>query len=235
MTAAANKLIYLAKRNPKFNHEQFLRRWRQHGALAMQQSFFSGLSRYAQCDAVKPPAGLKTSADYDGVGLCWFRDLKPFPPEEAERMRADELETFSEYVRPFVVMCEESVLKPGRGFVKASVFIVRKPGTAPEAFARHWREVHGPMMLAQESLQPLLAGYIQNRAVVTDRTKGSRMEYDGVAEFHFSSLEHMGRFFTESAKIEALGRDSEQFLDRGRTLFMCTNEVVLYDAAELAA
>jgi hypothetical protein len=44
------KLAYLAKRNPALSREQFIRRWRQHGALAMGPARWDSVGRYAQCD-----------------------------------------------------------------------------------------------------------------------------------------------------------------------------------------
>jgi hypothetical protein len=232
------KLIYLARRNPKFSHERFIRRWRQHGALAMQQGFFSTLHRYAQCDAIKPPAGMASgagsSAAWDGIGVCWFREMLPFTREERELTRKDELETFSEYVGYSLLLCRESVLKPGRGLFKASAFIARRPGTTPEAFAEHWQAVHAPMLLKNQALQQHLVGYVQNLVVRGDRMGESRLTFDGVGEFYFHSREQMGRFFAEIAKVEELRRDSDGFLDRGQTLFVFSDEVTLYDA-ELAA
>src|SRR5579862_3808962 len=39
-TFTLRKHIYLTKRKPDFTRDQFIVRWRKHGALAMSQSFF---------------------------------------------------------------------------------------------------------------------------------------------------------------------------------------------------
>lgn len=226
----AGKLIYLAKRNPALSREQFVRRWRRHGALAMQMTFFASIARYSHCDVLAPPQGMRASSEHDALGVVWFRDLTPFPPEEYERMRRDELETFSEYVRNSIVRCTERVLKPGRGLVKVYTFIARRQGSTRAQFAEHWSEVHGPLVLGDADLARHLAGYVQNVVIDDEVTRASKLQFDGVAEFYFHEMADLQRFFADIAKRDAIGQDTGRFLDRERTLFVITNEVMLYDA-----
>ena len=75
---AHGKLAYLAQRNPALSREQFIRRWRQHGALAMGLARWDSIGRYAQCDCLPVPAGLtRASQEYDGIGIVWFTEANP--------------------------------------------------------------------------------------------------------------------------------------------------------------
>jgi len=121
------KLAYLARRNPALSREQFIRRWRQHGALAMGLARWNSVGRYAQCDCLPVPVGLsRASQQYDGVGVVWFRDGKPSSQADRERMRADELQTFSTYVDEIALILRERVGRDGSGAVKANHFVTSR-------------------------------------------------------------------------------------------------------------
>lgn len=96
------KLIYLPKRNPRLTREQFVRRWRQHAAFAMGLARWSSIQRCAYWNVLPPIPGVACpAADYDGVAMSWFRDSNGASSEHRARLRADRLETFSDYVEMF--------------------------------------------------------------------------------------------------------------------------------------
>jgi hypothetical protein len=73
------KRLYLVKRHPSLTREQFVARWREHGALAMRfmaRQQWENVVRYAQCDAIHDHGLAGVTRDYDGVGMIGFRDLE---------------------------------------------------------------------------------------------------------------------------------------------------------------
>ncbi len=92
------KLIYLAKRKPGFTFDQFVRRWRMHGARGMEQSLWEKALGYVQAEPILPPPFASASSEYDAVASFILRDdAFDVPPirEEGAAMAADELETFA--------------------------------------------------------------------------------------------------------------------------------------------
>ena len=120
------KSIYLAKRNPKFTHDQFVIRWREHGALAMSQSFFAKhIHLYVQSEVIEPAPLPGAATEYDAVAYL-MQTPEPHSAEEVAelgRMVEDEYETFSGPILPVVMQTEERVLTPGApGGVTAFLF-----------------------------------------------------------------------------------------------------------------
>jgi hypothetical protein len=88
------KLIYLAKRKPGFTFDQFVRRWRMHGARGMEQSLWEKALGYVQAEPILPPPFASASSEYDAVASFILRDdAFDVPPirEEGAAMAADEL------------------------------------------------------------------------------------------------------------------------------------------------
>ena len=48
------KLMYLAKRKPGFTTDQFVCRWRMHGATAMAQPLWRHALGYIQAEPIRP-------------------------------------------------------------------------------------------------------------------------------------------------------------------------------------
>ena len=83
------KLIYLARRNPKLgSFDDFVRRWRLHGARGMEGAFWSQAVGYVQAEPVRPTPVPGTSEAFDAVACYMVRD-RAFeqPPEAAEAKR----------------------------------------------------------------------------------------------------------------------------------------------------
>jgi len=138
------KSIYLAKRKPEFTHDQFVIRWRRHGALAMSQSFFGNHIRlYVQAELIQPAPLAGATADYDAVAYLIQPGDKALSQEELaelETMVVDEYETFSGPILPVIMQAEEKVLSKGApGGVTAFLFFI-DPAKA-EPVANHYQEV----------------------------------------------------------------------------------------------
>lgn len=121
----AVKSIYLAKRAPKLSHDQYVMRWRQHGALAMSKAFFGRNRVYSQSEILHPAPMAGASDEYDGVSYLIMEDKQMTRDDMAElaAMVVDEYETFSGPILPVLLRVEETVLKPGPfGGVTAYLF-----------------------------------------------------------------------------------------------------------------
>ena len=115
------KIVYIAERKPGFSEEEFVARWRQHGALSMSLPMWSNTERYVQASVVHPAPVAGASSAYDAVGVCWFYSdgqLGERSAEQLEEVRilaADELETFAQPIAPVCIAAVETVLKAGEG------------------------------------------------------------------------------------------------------------------------
>ncbi|MES2492157.1 MAG: EthD domain-containing protein [Pseudomonadota bacterium] len=68
------KIIYAEKRRPELSFTTFVRRWRQHAGLAMQDApFWNPMALYIQNDALRGIPG--TDQAYDGVGELFYPTL----------------------------------------------------------------------------------------------------------------------------------------------------------------
>lgn len=121
------KSIYLAKRKPGFSHDEFVIRWRKHGALAMSQSFFyNRMKLYVQAEIITPEPWAGAAKDYDAVAYLIQRpggELTSDELSELAFMVTDEYETFAGPILPVLLQTEETVLKDGPpGGVTAFLF-----------------------------------------------------------------------------------------------------------------
>jgi hypothetical protein len=122
------KLIYIAKRNPKFTREQFIARWRKHGALAMSQQLWRQAARYVQASSIPSPSIEGASETYDAVGVLWFKDdshmVAPTPADVADvaEMAQDEFETFAGPVAPGRMRVDEQELS-NRGAGRTTAYL----------------------------------------------------------------------------------------------------------------
>ena len=92
------KLIYLAKRKPGFGFDDFVRRWRMHGARGMEGSFWRHAIGYVQAEPIRPAPLDGATDEFDAVACMMVNDdafAEPPNMDEAMAMAKDELETFS--------------------------------------------------------------------------------------------------------------------------------------------
>lgn len=112
-----NKLIYLAKRKPGFSFDEFIRRWRKHGALGMEQSLWRNAIGYVQAEPIHP-VPLGASGDFDAVA-CYmitdnaFADMTEADMGGAMLLAEDELKTFSTSIPEVSLWVNEQHIKPG--------------------------------------------------------------------------------------------------------------------------
>src|SRR4029079_7161367 len=91
------KLIYVAHRHPRYSHDEFIRRWRQHGSLGMSQPRWRNVALYLHCDQVDGLTRSLPMLECDGVAIVVYRSEQArqahIADEGARRtMKADELD-----------------------------------------------------------------------------------------------------------------------------------------------
>jgi len=110
--------------------------------------------------------------------------------------------------------------------------LVRKPGLSPEAFRKHWKEVHGPLVLSLPEMTRHIRRYVQNLPagleMPADATGGAAI--DGVAEMVFDDFEAIQRCFAEPCYLAHVRPDEEAFLDLARCQVVVVEERVLIGA-----
>ena len=108
------KLIYIAQRHPRYSHDAFIQRWRQHAALGMSQARWRNVTRYLHCDRVEGLPDSVPTLECDGVAIVVYRSGEAreahVADENARRiMKADELDTFAQPVANTSMLVREVV------------------------------------------------------------------------------------------------------------------------------
>ena len=116
--------------------------------------------------------------------------------------------------------------------VKLVYCIRRRPDVPPDAFRKHWREVHAPKV--ERCAQALRARrYVQSHTldtVLNDALRGSRganPPYDGITEVWWDSEEDLAAAMRTPEGAEAgraLLEDEESFIQLGDSSLFLTEE-----------
>ena len=118
MIAELPKLIYVAARHPRYGHDSFIARWRQHAALGMSQPRWRNVARYLHCDWIEGLPESVPAMQCDGVAVVVYRSEQArqahIADEGARRtMKQDELDTFAQPVANTSLLLRETVERPG--------------------------------------------------------------------------------------------------------------------------
>ena len=109
--------------------------------------------------------------------------------------------------------------------IKRISLITRKPELSREAFAEHWREIHGPLARPV----PKVVRYVQNHIVdagpAHPHLPKSGLAVDGIVEFWFESRADMDEAFA-TPEAQALFADGALFIDTV-TSFIVEEHVVI--------
>mgnify|MGYP001816538875 CR=1 FL=1 len=122
------KLIYLARRKPGFTFDEFVRRWRKHGALGMELSIWRHAVGYVQAEPIRPAPIPGASEEFDAVACFMvhdemFTDRTEEDVAASRKMAEDELETFSASIPTTSLWVKEERIKPGElGGITAYLF-----------------------------------------------------------------------------------------------------------------
>ena len=157
------KLIYLARRNPVLSHDEFATRWCKHAAVvgAGAPEALTEIRSARYC--------LASGTDgYDGVGLLSLASLNSIPSMHralvgTEVSLADELRTFSTYVKEFALYCAEEVVSDTPHTTHALLhFVRRSESIEPTSFASAWRD-HAHAL--ERSLDGVLRRQVLNHVI----------------------------------------------------------------------
>ena len=93
--------------------------------------------------------------------------------------------------------------------VKIVCFVRRRPDLSHAAYSEHWRERHGPLVLAH---QPGFWHYVQNHVV--NRLTDDTPDFDGIGELHFRSADAVedGMFDSEEG-MRLIWEDTYRFMN----------------------
>ncbi|MGZ8807787.1 MAG: hypothetical protein ACXWZ0_12355 [Mycobacterium sp.] len=177
------KMIYLARRNPALAREEFAKRWMKHAKVvgAGAPEALTEIRTASYCLA-------SGTQEYDGVGLLSLASLNSIPTMHralvgTEVSLADELRTFSTYVKDFSVYCAEEAVCDTPPTTHAVLHFVRRSDTiGPTAFAAAWRD-HARQL--GQSLDSVLRRQVLNHVIVP---APPGYGFDGVHELWCDSL-----------------------------------------------
>jgi len=221
------KLIYFAERHPAFGPEEFVRRWRQHGALGMSLPRWRNIRRYVQCDPVPlPSAGLEPLV-CDGVALVWYRSEATRQAHIADRSgsvtKADEAETFARPVARFALLTDEVVFEPGEPRRRKLFMAIRRAAPlGPTEFLDLWSCAFGPRLAAAIRAIDPRGSYIQNHA---------RPAAPGASGFEADCIDEIS-IKDPAAFLDLLRAELARASLTASVRAILTDETLLYQAAE---
>lgn len=137
------KIIYAEQRRPELSFTRFVRRWRRHAALAMEDGpFWDPMALYIQNDALRDIAG--TDQRYDGVGELFYPDMADVAASLASPglvpIVADGDEFFSRVDQIHLVVDQRHIRVGHPGAFKLFVFARAPHGTARTDFVDRWTD-----------------------------------------------------------------------------------------------
>jgi len=208
------KLIYVAVRHPRYRHDTFIGRWRQHAALGMRQARWRNVARYLHCDRVEGLAPSVPTMDCDGVAVVVYRSESArqahIADESARRtMKQDELDTFAQPVANTALLLIENVERPAPldGF---RLFVFWPTGSTNRLFARHG-----------DLLQHASVGWTRNEAV----ERPGAWECPRVDELTSATIEPLCALAMEVAQHAR----NDTAVGREQPRMVLTRTVVLHD------
>jgi hypothetical protein len=206
------KLIYLATRKPGFTFDEFIRRWRMHGATAMATPLWRYALGYVQAEPIHPSPVAGASEAFDAIA-CYmvadgmFSGLTEEDMAPAAKIAEDELETFSAPIPSTSLWVREEAIRTGElGGITAFLFFGK---AAP---ARETAERAGDV----DGFERII---LNLRDDVSLGPEANTLPYEAVVELSASSVP------TLAAAVGANGGD----LLSGSDLAVVTREAVLWN------
>ena len=107
--------------------------------------------------------------------------------------------------------------------IKVIVMVKRNPALTPEAFHRHWREVHARLVADTPSFARRIVRYEQNHRTEADYCRGE-VDFDGVAIAWYRSREDMDALFEDPDYLSIIAPDEARLSDQARNVWIVTEE-----------
>lgn len=184
------KIVYAEKRRPELSFARFVRRWRHHAGLAMQEpSFWDPMAVYIQNDAQRGIVG--TDQAYDAVGELLYPSLADLQASLASPALAPIVadgDTFFSRVDQVHLVVEQRRLRAGHaGAFKLFIFARASDGLARADFVERWSERLNTLLDGVGDFARLA------REVTLGRATADHDPYDLVADASFDSFEDARR------------------------------------------
>jgi hypothetical protein len=199
----ANRIVFLLRRRPELTRDEFQRIWwEEHGPLVASYAAVLGIVGYQQVHTTSDHRPQALPA-FDGSAELWVDPATATgtPQEQAaagEALLADERRFIDLSASPIWV-AEEQVVRWGstrqasHGEARMTAVLRRADGITRDEFRRHWREVHGPLALANNDVFGF-HHYVQLHTPDDAGTHHLRMQrgapepFDGVSEVILESV-----------------------------------------------
>jgi hypothetical protein len=202
------KTIYAQTRLDGLSREEFVHRWRRHGALAMSlPGFWDPVVRYIQSDRLADVSAFPSaSSTYVGIGEIHYRDVagrraSKQSPELETTLFPDASQLFRRQ-DSINIGVEEVFLFRGRyAPIKIYAFVARAPATSQRSFFADWEGLQ-ERILAESSSGHLVRRLVIGRGLEDDADR------DGTVEISFDTIAEAQEFYgnwSERVGVEATG------------------------------
>jgi uncharacterized protein (TIGR02118 family) len=138
--------------------------------------------------------GLDYAPAYDGLVEIWFDDLASLQAAEAtpewQAVRDDARQFIGSVDTLFAsevpVIEDERSARNHASWLKYCGLLTRRPGMPVDRFQAHWRDVHGPLVVAEFTT---MVRYSQSHALAETYGTSREPAYDGVPQAWFESVD----------------------------------------------
>lgn len=221
------KTIYAQTRREGLSREDFVHRWRRHGALAMTlPGFWDTVVRYIQSDRLGDVSGFASaSADYVGVGELHYADVAGRLASKASSeltsvLHPDAAQIFDR-AHSINIGVEEVFLFRGRyAPLKLYAFVRRNPALAQRDFFTRWDELQGGI------LRDAASGHLVRR-VVSGHSLDDGADADATLEFSFDTVADAQAFHAEW--LRRIATEGGGLIERDRLVVVPAFVSLFYD------
>lgn len=121
--------------------------------------------------------------------------------------------------------------------IKVIVLLKRNQNLTREEFKRHWRDVHGPLVMTVPELTRHMRKYVQNHLITEEDGRGksplkqpdSATDFDGIVEIWYESYADMPNSFKNQPYKDIIAPDEKRLLDIEQCVMFVTEEVMMFD------
>jgi uncharacterized protein (TIGR02118 family) len=106
--------------------------------------------------------------------------------------------------------------------IKLICFVKRNPALSVDEFHDHWRTKHAPLIRDTPGVADRIVRYEQNHRTADDYARGG--DFDGVAIQWFDSMDDFVAMVSDAEYQARVAPDEEALLDRGRLVWILTDE-----------
>ena len=228
------KFIYLARRNPSIRLEDWPATWLSHANFAGQFPMIRPNFRSVHyCTRVLTPTirgalfdPPGASREFDGAAIVSCPAIEGLnievPPDIRARIDIDEMRVFSTVTPNFSFKGKEELVHGGTpGYTAVIRFLVRKSGSTPDEFHKHWSKRHADIARTAADASGTVKRYVHNSLL---EEPPRAYKFDGIAETWFTNVDDAVRSFVDEAFTPAT-EDLPNFCDMDRTVTLLTQAI----------